>query len=122
MVVPFRAQVKTTREGAADRENTQRGQPDGGKNNANSRPAASNGSKRRRESERTETKKKEGNTPDGVSWAMSEMSGLLGCYGEDVINSDTRSASCALQLECVPTSVLLMLAQAPPSMLSSTRS
>jgi hypothetical protein len=34
----------------------------GGKDNADSRPAASNGKERRRESERTKTKKKEGNT------------------------------------------------------------
>jgi hypothetical protein len=59
-----RAEVKTTREGGADRESTQRGrQRGGGKDNTDSRPAVSN-SKERRESERTETKKERGEHTD----------------------------------------------------------
>ena len=52
-------QMKPTREGGADRENTQRGQQRGrGKDNTDSRTAAPNGKERTRENERTETKKK----------------------------------------------------------------
>jgi hypothetical protein len=50
--VSSRAKVKTTREGCADRENTVSGRKrGGGKDNADRRPAASNG-KERRASER----------------------------------------------------------------------
>ena len=55
--MPSRAEVKTTREGCASRENTERGRQRGGdKDNLSSYAAVSNG-KERRESERTETKK-----------------------------------------------------------------
>jgi hypothetical protein len=59
--VPSRAEVKTTRERGADRENTE-GQRGGGKDNTDSRPAASNG--KERATERTETKKKRGEHTD----------------------------------------------------------
>lgn len=56
-------QMKPTREGGADRENTQRGQQRGrGKDNTDSRTAAPNGKERTRENERTETKKKKRDT------------------------------------------------------------
>lgn len=50
--------MKTTREGSADRENTERGRQRGGdKDNPGSRATASNGKERRRARARTGTKK-----------------------------------------------------------------
>jgi hypothetical protein len=86
--------LKTTRQRGACRENTERGQPGGGKDNANSHPAASNGKIKTRE--RAYRKKKErGNTPDSVSWAMSEMGQLFCWYREREMNLNLLSASCA---------------------------
>ena len=50
--------LETTRQRGACREDTERGQPGGGKDNANSHPAASNGKIKTRE--RAYRKKKEG--------------------------------------------------------------
>jgi hypothetical protein len=57
--VPSREEIKTTRERGAGRENTEKGQPGGGKDNVNNRPAASDG-KKKRDRNRTETKNERG--------------------------------------------------------------